>query len=132
MPLVPVAVMSPLRWSVLMVNWWRFRAASAEPKRCGSLPLVGEAVDLVEFDRAAGVDEVLEHAASADGGELHRVADHHDSPRSVVGEGGELVELVGRDHSGFVDDHGRAALQVVGVPRAGSRARARSRRGRIG
>ena len=43
--------------------------------------------DLVELDGAVGVDEMVEHATSADGGELHRVTDESEAPASVVGEG---------------------------------------------
>ena len=72
-------------------------------------------MDLVELDGAVGVDEVVEHAAASDGGELHRVTDQREAPAPVVGQGGELVEAVGADHAGFVDDHGRSGGEVVAV-----------------
>ena len=43
------------------------RVASPKLKRCLAFPVVGEAVDLVEFDRAVGVDEVFKHATTANG-----------------------------------------------------------------
>ena len=93
----------------------RWRRRERRRRRRVAFPVVGEAVDLVELDGAVGVDEVVEHAASADGGELHRVTDQGDAPASVVGEGGEVVEAVGGDHAGLVDDHGRSGREVVAV-----------------
>ena len=62
----------------------------------------------VEFDGVVSVDEESEHAASTDGGELHRVADEHDAPSLPVRERREFGELRCGGHAGFVDDHRRA------------------------
>ena len=101
--------------SVAVVDVGDGGVASAEAEGGGTFPVVREPVDSVEFNSTAGVGEVFEHAASADCGELQGVADEDNSPGSVVGEGGEAMELVGGDHPGFVDDDGRPAGQIVGV-----------------
>ena len=88
--------------------------ASAELEAGVSFPLVFEAVDGVELDRAERVDQETEHAASADGGELERVADEGEAPALQVGEVGQLGELVGRHHAGFVDDHRRPTGRSYG------------------
>ena len=65
-------------WRVVDVD--DVEVAAAEAQAGVAFPVVGEAVDAVELDRAVGVDEVAEHAAAADGGELQRVADQHEPP----------------------------------------------------
>jgi hypothetical protein len=50
-------------------------------------------VEVFEFDRAAGVAEFLEHAASADGLELARVTDEGESPLALLGVHDELVKV---------------------------------------
>ena len=81
--------------------------AAAESEAGVAFPVVVEAVDSVEFDRVVGVDEEAEHAASADGGELHRIADEHDPPSLQVGERSEFGELRRGGHASFVDDQRR-------------------------
>ena len=73
-------------------------------------------MDVVEFDGAVGVDEVAEHAAPADGGELAGIPHHHHPPCLVVGEAGEGGEFRGGDGAGFVHDHRRTRRQVICGP----------------
>ena len=87
--------------------------ARAETAGGGAFPLVGEAVDVVEFDGATGVDEVGEHAAASDGGELAGIPHHHHPPRHVFGETYQGGELRGGDGAGFVHDHRRPSGQVI-------------------
>jgi hypothetical protein len=81
----------------------RVEVASSESEGGGGFPVVGEAVELVEFDGEAGGAEFVEHAAAADGVELARVTDKRESPSECVGVVDELVEVGGVEHSGFVD-----------------------------
>jgi hypothetical protein len=83
--------------------------AAAQSEAGLAFPVVVESVDSVEFDSVVGVDEETEHAASADGRELHRIADEDDSPLLPIGERCELGELRRGGHSRFVDDEGRSA-----------------------
>ena len=89
--------------------------AAAEPERGLAFPVVEEAVDLVEFDGAVRIDEVVEHAYPPHGSELHRVADQGDAPASVVGELGKGLKSVSGEHGGFVDNDGSAGREVVSV-----------------
>ncbi len=82
------------------------RVAVAEAEAGVAFPVVAESVNLVEFDTAVGVDEVGEHAAPTDGGELAGVANKDDPPVAAVGKPSELCQLGGGSGSGFVDDHG--------------------------
>jgi anti-sigma regulatory factor (Ser/Thr protein kinase) len=59
--------------------------SGTEPSGGVGFPLVGEAVDVVEFDTTVGVNEVTKHAASTDGGELAGITHHHHPPRPLVG-----------------------------------------------
>ena len=93
--------------AVVVVQLGDVGVAAAESEAGVAFPVVVEAVDSVEFDGVVGVDEQAEHAASADGGELHWVADQHDSPSPPVGERSEFGELGRGGHAGFVDDEGR-------------------------
>ncbi len=52
----------------------------------GGFPVVGEAVDAFELDRAAGGAQLGEHATTADGLELAGVTDQHEPPLLRVGE----------------------------------------------
>ena len=87
--------------------------ALAETPGGVGFPLVGEAVDVVEFDGTVGVDEVGEHAAPTNGGELAGITHHHHPPRLVVGETGKGGEFRGGHGAGFIDDHRRPPRQVV-------------------
>ena len=73
-------------------------------------------MEILEFVRATGGTEFLEHAASADGLELVRVADERESPLVLFGVDDESVEVGGVQHAGFVDDHGRARPAVEPCP----------------
>ena len=106
----PVAFVDPM---VLLVEVEDRDVAGTEAEAGFAFPRVGEAVDVVELDGAVDVGEESEHAAAADGGELAGVADEHDAPVVVVGEGGELGELGGGGHAGLVDDDGGAGGQPV-------------------
>lgn len=68
------------------------RVAGAELEAGLAFPLVAEAVHLVQGDGAVTVDEVGEHAASYDGGELVGVTDQDHPPVLPVGEVGESGE----------------------------------------
>jgi hypothetical protein len=57
----------------------------AELETGAPLPVMGEPVDLVEFNRAVSLDEVGEHAASAHGGELAGIPDQHHPPALLIG-----------------------------------------------
>ncbi len=87
--------------------------AGAESSGGVAFPVVGEAVDVVEFDGAVGVDEVSEHAAPTHSGELAGIPHHHHPPRPVVGETGEGGEFRGGDGAGLVHDHRRPRRQVI-------------------
>ena len=63
--------------------------ALSETQACVAFPLVGEAVDAVEFDRPERVSEQPEHPAAADGGELQRVTDESDPPLATISQDGE-------------------------------------------
>jgi hypothetical protein len=96
--------------------------AGAETQAGVAFPAVGEPVDVVELDGAARVDELPEHAAAADRGELPRIPDEDYPPVVMVGEGGELRQMRCRRHPGLVDDHGGPGRQPVarsGWPGAG-------------
>ncbi len=62
--------------AVVVVQLGDVGVAAAKSEAGVAFPVVVEAVDSVEFDCVVSVDEETEHAAAADGGELHRVADH--------------------------------------------------------
>ncbi len=83
---------------MLLVDLGDGDVTSAQAQAGVSFPFVVEGVDAVEFDCAERVDEEAEHATGSDGGELQGVA-----------------ELGGRQHAGFVDDHGGADGKVVTV-----------------
>ena len=106
---------SAVEAAVVVVQLGDVGVAATESEAGVAFPVVVEAVDSVEFDGVVGVDEEAEHAASADGGELHRIADEDDSPLLAVGERCEFGELRRGGHSRFVDDEGRAGGQVVAV-----------------
>ena len=57
---------------------------------------------------------LVEQAAPPDGLKLAVVADQHEPPLLQFGEGDELVEGVGADHPGLVDDDRRPGRKVVG------------------
>src|SRR5690606_12837572 len=83
----------------------------------GALPVGSEAVDPVELDGAERVDQVAEHAASADGGALPRVADEGKPPVALLSKLEHLGETRGRHHRSLVEDDRRAGGQVVAVVR---------------
>ena len=70
-------------------------------------PLVAEAVDRVELDRAAGGAQLGEHPAAGDGLELVWVTDQRQPPVALIGELGE-EKVAGGEHPGLVDDQSRA------------------------
>ena len=78
-----------------------------------TFPLVGEAVNVVEFDGAVGVDEVSEHATATHSGELAGIPHHHHPPRPVIGEKSEGGEFRGGDGADLVHDHRRPRRQVI-------------------
>ena len=77
-------------------------------------------MELVEFDGADGVAQFGEHAASADGCELVRVADEDESPSMSLDVVDEAMEVGGVQHPGFVDDEGGAGRESGG-DRVGTR-----------
>ena len=72
-------------------------------------PLVFEAVECVELNRehVGMLDEFREHATSIDRVELAMIADEDGAPVVALRELRVLVEELGVDHAGFVDDHHR-------------------------
>ncbi len=103
--------------TLVVVDLGNLDLATTEAEAGVAFPVVVEAVDSVEFDGVVRVDEQFEHAASADGGELERVADEDDAPLLLVGKRCEFGELRCRHHPGLVDDDGRPGGQVVLVIR---------------
>ena len=92
------------------------QVASAESSGGVAFPVVGEAMDVVEFDGAVGVDEVSEHATPTHSGELAGIPHHHHPPCLVVSEKGEGSEFRGGDGAGLIHDHRRPRRQVIPRP----------------
>lgn len=82
--------------------------AASQLEAGGGLPGLGKPVDVVEPVGRGGVAPMGEHAASAHGGQLVRVADANQPPGLRVGQADEPGEVVGGRHRRLIQDDRRA------------------------
>ncbi len=75
--------------------------------------MVDETVDLLEIDGSVAFDEVGEHAATSDSGELAGIAHHDHPPALTFGEVGESGEFGSGRGARFIQDDGGPCGELV-------------------
>ncbi|MEJ7562023.1 MAG: hypothetical protein WKF45_05805 [Ilumatobacteraceae bacterium] len=111
---------SSVEAALLVVDDGDVGVATTEAKACLAFPVVGEAMDPVELCGVEPFDEMAEHAASPNGGELQRIADECEPPSLIIGKLSERSEACGGHHAGLVDNDGGSCRQVVAMLRRSS------------